>query len=68
MTMSDQRLLEMATALGRIEGKLDEALKADRLRLDKLEGAQSRQWWVTYIITPITIFATAVAHKFGIHV
>ena len=63
--MSDQHLIEMASAIGRIEGKLDEALVSDRERISKLEGAQTRQWWMTYVITPFLLIAHAFARKFG---
>lgn len=66
--MSDQRLIEIATAVGRIEGKLDEALKADRERLTKLEKAHERQWWMSYVITPFIVIAHGVARKFGVQI
>jgi hypothetical protein len=63
--------VDIAQSLGRIEGKLDEALKADRARLDKLEAAQTRQWWLhaaTGLLAPVLVTLHAIARKLGVNV
>lgn len=65
MTMSDH-LIEIAQAVGRMEGKLDEALKSDRERITKLETAQTRAWWMTYAVTPFLLVAREAVRKLGI--
>jgi len=67
MTMSEQ-LIQMATALGRIEGKLDEALKSDRERIEKIEKSLERQWWMSYVITPTLLALHAGLRKFGVQI
>lgn len=66
--MSDQRLMDIATAVGRIEGKLDEALKADRERLGKIEKSLERQWYMSYVVTPFLVIAHGLARKFGVQI
>jgi hypothetical protein len=53
-----------AQTLGRILG----AIEGQGLRINKLEAAQSRQWWVSYVITPFSGIAYALAHKFGVKI
>lgn len=67
MTMSDH-LIEIAQAVGRMEGMLDEALKSDRERISKIEQSLERQWWMTYVITPMLLVAHGVARKFGVQI
>ena len=67
MSMSDQRLIEIATAVGRIEGKLDSLLGPEG-RVTKLENAQTRHWWFSYVISPTLFVMYATARKFGVHV
>jgi hypothetical protein len=66
--MSDQKLIEMAAALGRMEGKLDEALRSDRERINKIEKSLERQWWMSYVVTPFLLVAHAFARKFGVQI
>lgn len=65
--MSDH-LIEIAQAVGRMEGKLDEALKSDRERISKIETSLERQWWMTYVVTPFLFVAHAFARKFGVQI
>lgn len=59
--MSQEQINEMSRALGRIEGKLDGYLD----RTTKLEKAQERQWWVSYVVTPIIIAIGHVSRAMG---
>ena len=59
--------LEMAQALGRIEAKVD-SLCGPEGRVTKLEKAQERQWWMTFVVTPFLLLAHGVARKFGVNV
>lgn len=34
-------------------------------RVDKLEAAQTRQWWMTYVVTPCLFVAHAIARNMG---
>lgn len=65
--MHDLRLLEMAQALGRIEGKLDN-LCGPEGRVTKLEASQVRQWWFTACIGPVLAIAHGIAKKVGVNV
>lgn len=62
-----ERLIEMAQTLGRIEGKLD-SLAGPTGRVTKLEEAHTRQWWVTIAIGPALAIAHQALRKFGITV
>lgn len=66
--MANDRLIELAEAVGRIEGKLDEALISDRERLTKIENSLNRQWWMSYVITPFLLIAREGVRKLGVHV
>jgi hypothetical protein len=59
--------LEMAQAIGRIEGKLD-SLCGPEGRVTKLENAQTRQWWLTAVVVPILAVAHAFARKMGVNI
>lgn len=39
--------------------------EAVRERVDKLEGAERRQWWVTYVVTPIVVIGGHIARAMG---
>lgn len=39
---------------------------ADRVK--KLENAATRQWWVSYVVTPIIFLLTSVARAMGVKV
>jgi hypothetical protein len=58
---------EMATAITRIEGKLD-SLCGPEGRVTKLEKAQTRQWWFTVVVSPFLAIAYAIARKLGVTV
>lgn len=69
--MSDERRafnFEMAQSIGRMEGKLDEALKSDRERIEKLEKSQTRQWWFAVAIAPALAVLHAFARKAGVDI
>jgi len=38
------------------------------VRVDKLESAQNRQWWMTYVVTPTLVLGHAMARKFGVNI
>lgn len=57
--------LEMAHTLGRIEGKLD-SLCGPEGRVTKLEHSQEKQWWVSFVITPIVIALGHIARALGV--
>lgn len=57
MALSENEF-QIATALGRIEGKLETLCGPDG-RIKKLEDAQTRQWWYTVAVLP---FVTALSH------
>lgn len=59
--------IQMAQAIGRIEGKLD-SLCGPEGRVTKLENAQTRQWWFTVAIGPALAILHGVARKFGLSV
>lgn len=42
--------------------------EAVTLRVTKLEAAQTRQWWVSYVITPIVVLASSVARAMGVKI
>lgn len=68
--MSDERRLfnlEMAQAIGRIEGKLD-GLCGPEGRVTKLESAQTRQWWLAVAIAPALAIFHGFARKFGVDI
>lgn len=68
--MSDERRLfnlEMAQAIGRIEGKLDGLCGSDG-RVTKLEQAQTRQWWLAVAIAPALAVLHAFARKAGVDI
>lgn len=37
-------------------------------RVTKLEDAQTRHWWVSYVITPIVIVISSVARAMGVKI
>jgi hypothetical protein len=59
--------LEMAQAIGRIEGKLD-GLCGPEGRITRIEESQTRQWWFSAVIAPFLVIAHAVARKLGVNV
>lgn len=63
----ENRLIEMAQALGRIEGKLD-GLCGEEGRITKLEKSQTRQWWFSVAVAPFLAIAQHIARKFGVTV
>jgi len=63
----ENRLIEMAQALGRIEGKLD-SLCGPEGRITKLEKTQERHWWFTVAIGPALALGHSIARKFGVNV
>jgi hypothetical protein len=68
--MSEERRafnIEMAQALGRIEGKLD-SLCGPEGRVTRLEKSQTHQWWFSMAIAPALALAHEVARKFGVTV
>lgn len=65
--MSDQRLIEMAQSLGRIEGKLD-SLCGPEGRVTRLEKAQTRQWWFTMAVAPALALLHGAARKLGVQI
>lgn len=62
MSNQQEHLLEMAQTLGRIEGKLDGYAE----RTTKLEHAAERQWWVSYVVTPVVIGLGHIARIMGV--
>lgn len=37
-------------------------------RVGKLEKAQERSWWVSYVVTPIIILASGIARAMGVKI
>lgn len=55
---------EMAQTLGRIEEKLD-SLGGPTGRVTKLEDAQKRHWWFSYVVTPALFIGHTIARQLG---
>ena len=51
-----------AQTLGRILGSLE----GYNSRVEKLESAQTRNWWMTVGIAPVLALAHGIARKFGV--
>jgi hypothetical protein len=68
--MSEERRaynLEMAQAVGRIEGKLD-SLCGPEGRVTRLERSQTRQWWFSMAVAPALAGLHGIARKLGVNV
>jgi hypothetical protein len=65
--MSQDKLVEMAQTLGRIEGKLD-SLTGPEGRITKIEKEQERQFWITVAIAPALAALHQLLRKFGVTV
>lgn len=35
-------------------------------RIKSLENAQTRNWWMTYVVTPVLFLASSTARHFGV--
>lgn len=48
--------IEQARTLGRIEGNYTSTCD----RLDKLEASATRNWWMTYVVTPALVIGHGI--------
>lgn len=58
---------QMATDIGYMKGLL-EGLAGPEGRVTKLENQHERQFWVSYVVTPVLILASHIARSFGVKV
>lgn len=68
--MSEERRshnLQMAEDIGYMKGLLEGIAGPDG-RITQLEHASTRNWWVTYVVTPLLFLASATARHFGVKI
>jgi hypothetical protein len=58
---------QMASDIGYMKGLL-EGLAGPEGRVTKLEKSAERQWWVSYVATPIVIVLSHTAKAFGVKI
>lgn len=64
MTERRQHNDKMAEDIGYMRGLL-EGLAGPQGRVTKLEAAATRNWWMTYVVTPFLFLAKGIAVHFG---
>lgn len=65
--MSEERRegnIQMAADIGYMRGVL-EGLAGPQGRITKLESAATRNWWMTYVVTPALFIGHAIARNMG---
>lgn len=67
-----QQIMEVLLAVQRQQqddSKVLHELKGNvEARVSSLERAATRNWWMTYVVTPFLMIAHAVARHFGVRV